>query len=326
MNYHGDELMVGASIGIAFVADMTDPREELIGAADRAMYAAKNRATNKVEVYGASDESRHSLLKRRKEIERAIEEERFKPCYQPVVDLYTGRLVGLEALARLTAEDGTQQSPQSFLSLIEELGMQAALDNCIIRQVLRQSDAWLAAGIDLPRISVNLAEQSLASPKARSELIFHLDAHERVVPKLTVEITEDALFDRSAAAIRSGLRELADLGLRLSMDDFGTGYGSFRHLKEYHFDQLKIDRQFVETMVDDKATRVIVSGFVSIARGLDAEVVAEGIETGEQVARARELGCALGQGYLFSHPLDAAAATLLLERQSEHRFNLDTAA
>lgn len=324
--FDGSDLFVGASIGIACASDLENPGANILSAADTAMYVAKGSNSDKISVFSGSRQERRHRKRQSREIEASISNGLFFPHFQPIVNLDNGSMAGFEALARTHGADGSIRSAFEFIRRIEEYQLQGQFDLSIIRQVLEQARNWKENGLDVPNISVNASEQSLANPRFRSQLLFQLDAFRDIVPHLTIEITENALIDRSAAAIRQGLTELSEIGVRLSMDDFGTGYGSFRHLKEYSFDELKIDREFVNSMLDDDTSLVIISGFLSIAEGLGACVVAEGIETAAQVRRLRKLGCKYGQGFLFSRPVDAASATQMLETGQTFRFVMGSAA
>lgn len=159
---------------------------------------------------------------------------------------------------------------------------------------------------------MNIAEPTLARPEGVEQILWLLDEYAECRDYLTLEITEDVFVARSVESIRRGLERLFKAGVRISMDDFGTGYGSFRHLQEWDFHELKIDRGFVKNIGRDRSSEVIIQGFISIAKGLGAEIVAEGVETAEQAAFLHRNGCDIGQGYYFGVPAqmdcDALAA------------------
>ena len=231
--------------------------------------------------------------------------------YQPIVDLATGRVVGFEALVRWQHPRRGQVPPLSFIPLAEETGLIHPLGRWVLETACRQAAAWRDAheGSNLV-MSVNLSGRQFAQPDLVDEVAGIL-IESRLAPEaLELEITKSVVMDESEVGVRT-LRRLRDLGVRLVLDDFGTGYSSLSYLKHLPLDTIKIDRSFVAGLSED-ADRSIVEAVVPLAHGLRIGVVAEGIETEAQRRRLIELGCGLGQGYLFSRPVPAAEAGRLL--------------
>lgn len=306
---HGDhELFVGASIGVALYDDALVHPHELLSRADVAMFTAKQRPVGNVEVYSNQTSARRFGLDSRREICAALVKGQFYPTYQPQVDLSTGRLIGFEALAKWRRSDGTQVGPTEFFGMIEYFELQGAFDIAIANQTLETMRRLMTEYGQIPRFSINISEEALASSETRRHYLQMFEEYAECVPHLTIEVTENALTDRSASAIRNTLEGFVDAGVKLSMDDFGTGYGSFRHLQEYRFDEVKIDKSFVDKIGLDHSSDVIIEGFLAIARGLNAKVVAEGVEREAQREKLVALGCPFGQGFLFGAASTEAAA------------------
>ena len=298
IRYRQHEIYVGASIGVAIREGLEIHAQDILSRADMAMFTAKQRPVDKVEVYLASQSKRPFDLRQRREISHAIQDCEFFPVFQPQYCIRTGKIFGFEALARWLKKDGAIATPAEFLPIIEKLQITSDLDLHILSVTLEVARKNFRPEMRLPRFSVNMSEETLASPHSRQEIVRICNEYDDIIPHLTIEVTEDALTDRSAASIRESLAAFYALGVQISMDDFGTGYGSFRHLREYSFHEVKIDKSFVQSCVQDKSSHVIIEGFISIANGLDSRVVAEGVETDEQFRIVRALGCHVTQGFL----------------------------
>lgn len=314
-NLHGEEAFVGVSVGVALSTEVAGGPTDVLSAADAAMYSVKADIANRVSVFDPNGVRRRYCARERRELENAIDALQFEPWFQPQICLATDRLIGFEALARWRHPTQGLLSPGAFMPSLDNLNLQSQFDLAILRQSLRTLGEWRAVFDQPVRLSINVAEATLALKEAADDLFWTLNEHEHLLDQVTIEITEDVFTARSADAIRRTLEGLFDLGVRLSMDDFGTGYGSFRHLQEYKFDELKIDRRFVAAIGRDKSSEVLIKGFLSIAEGLNSEVVAEGVETNEQLEFLKGLNCSVGQGYLFGKAEDAAQARLRLAGQ-----------
>lgn len=321
IRHKGRDIVVAASIGLARrEASFVNPHE-IVSAADFAMFVAKNRPTNKVEFSNRETGAREFNITSRREILSALDNEEFEPFFQPQHDMATGRLVGFEVLARWRRPDGEVLTPGSFMSLVEHQQLQSRVDILMLEKAVQTIGRWRETFCDVPKVSVNMSEETLASEECRDQILSLFANHPERLGNLVIEVTEDALIDRSANAIRKTLEAFAKSGVDLSMDDFGTGYGSFRHLKEYRFDEVKIDRSFVNSMSTETASHVIIEGFIAIAKGLNARVVAEGVETAEQFAALSALGCDIAQGYHFGRPspVDSADAIMAAHNAAQIR-------
>jgi EAL domain-containing protein (putative c-di-GMP-specific phosphodiesterase class I) len=246
------------------------------------------------------------------DLRRAIEFGDLRVHYQPLIDLTTDRIIGFEALVRWQHAARGLVPPMAFIPLAEETGLIVPLGRWVLETACRQWRTWRDARPNGPplSISVNLSARQFVQP----DLIEQVDAilaSTRMDPSsLELEITESVVMDQSELGIRA-LGRLRDMGVRLVLDDFGTGYSSLSYLKHLPLDTIKIDRSFVAGL-DGDADRSIVTAVIALAHGLGIGVVAEGIETEAQARLLTELGCDVGQGFLFAHALPAAQATQLL--------------
>jgi EAL domain-containing protein (putative c-di-GMP-specific phosphodiesterase class I) len=234
------------------------------------------------------------------DVRRALEEEAVVPCFQAIVELRTGRLVGFEVLARWASPDHGLVLPENFISLAEENGL---IDR-LTQQILRGS--FLVAPV-LPEplfLAVNISPLQLDFPGLSREIQESAKAYGFPLQQLTVEITESALVNNLERARKTAI-ELKEIGCRLALDDFGTGYSSLRHLRALPFSKLKIDRSFVQSMTFERESRQIVAAVVGLGYSLDMITVAEGIETEEQADILLRLGCDFAQGWFYGRPLPA---------------------
>ena len=310
----GHEITVEASIGIALSSAGYERPEDLIRDADTAMYRAKTMGRNRVEVFDS--EMRASAVARiqiETEIRRGLEHKEFTPAFQLIVSIETGRICGFEALARWYHPTRGVIFPADFISIAEETGLIVELGHQVLWEACRQMRNWqerYSSGGPLI-VSVNLSARQFMQADFTSQVKSIVDEIGMDPSTLKLEITEAMLMSDPETAMK-GLTELAAIGVKLGIDDFGTAYSSFTHLNRLPLDTLKIDRAFVHGMEQDSEKLDIVRAMISVAHNLGLEVVAEGIERVEQIDLLRSLGCEYGQGYFFSTPLRATDAFNLL--------------
>ncbi|MFN8021219.1 MAG: EAL domain-containing protein [Acidimicrobiales bacterium] len=303
----GVELFVTGSIGIAIADRPGVTASDLLRDADAAMYRAKARGRDCVEVFapGVHDAS-VATLRTTNELRRGIERDEIVPYYQPIVDLETGVLTGFEVLARWRHPDRGLLGPDQFLPMAEETGIINDVGAAILRASLAQLGQWrerVPSFADLS-IAVNVSSRQLLGGEFIGVVCEALAESGVPAGSLWLEITETALMtDVKAASI--ALRELRGVGLHLSVDDFGTGYSSLTYLKRFPVEAIKVDRTFVNGLGIDNEDSTIVEAVVRLGHSLGLSVVAEGVETPLQLSRLRELGCDKGQGYLFGRPRPA---------------------
>jgi len=305
------ELKAGASIGIAVAFNDGTTSDELLKNADTAMYRAKERGRGGFEYYMPELNARAQVrLLLESSIAHAIERDQLELYYQPQFALADGALHGAEALLRWNHHDLGTISPAEFIPIAEESGLIVRIGEWVLHEACRQARHWHDLGYGRFTIAVNLSARQFRD-RALLQKVQNALAESGLPPRcLELELTESLVMEHPEESIEL-LREFHDLGISLSIDDFGTGYSSLNYLRKFPIDRLKIDRSFVSD-IDDPDDARIVSTIINLAHGLDLEVVAEGIESGEQLAFLRQRGCALGQGYLFSQPVPKEAFNRLL--------------
>jgi diguanylate cyclase (GGDEF)-like protein/PAS domain S-box-containing protein len=302
----GAELRLSASIGIAIV----DPGEDadcsrLVEDADAAMYRAKERGGARTELFDVAMRERAvNALSIEQELSQGVDRGELRLYYQPLVSLNTGIVVGAEALIRWQHPERGLLTPDKFLPVAEESGLIVQVGAWAVGEACRRLRDWdrRNGGPSSFSLAVNLSARELTHPDVVPTVLNAVRRSALEPHRLTIEVTEStAMADRDSGF--RALRELSEAGVRIAIDDFGTGYSSLDHLREMPADVLKIDRSFVAGMSANSPDSALVAAAVAMGRALEMEVVAEGIETNEQVADLRELGCPLGQGYLFAKPL-----------------------
>jgi diguanylate cyclase (GGDEF)-like protein/PAS domain S-box-containing protein len=304
MEIAGQAVFTTASIGIALSSTGYDKPEDMIRDAQIAMFRAQ-AGTGGGHIIFDREMHERALARMRLEMElrQALEREEFEVHYQPIVELESGRVEGFEALARWKNCDGLPVPPNEFIPLAEEIGTIADLEHQILRRVCCDIQQWRElVGRSVPFVSVNLSGKELANPSFANQVADTLRDFEVDPSWLRFEVTESSIVENSSVAVQI-LAELRQLGIRVYIDDFGTGYSSLSSLHSYPVDTLKIDQSFVSGDGTNHENWEIVRIIIGLANNLGLEVIAEGIETTEQLDAIRELGCSLGQGFLFSKPV-----------------------
>jgi diguanylate cyclase (GGDEF)-like protein/PAS domain S-box-containing protein len=297
----GTEVYLSVSVGISLFPQDADDAGGLQRNADAAMYESKKAgpAGYVVSSRGAFDSAAKLQFVTR--LRKAVESQRWALHYQPVVELQTGNMTGVEALIRWIEPDGTMVPPIEFIPLAEELGLIELIGDWVVRELVYQAQAWRELGIDL-EIGFNLSPRQFWQPDLSERILARILEGSIDPSRVLVEITEtSAMMDPDRA--QQILSQLHAGGLRIAIDDFGTGYSSLSRLREMPVSVLKIDRSFVSNVDSDAPSASIVSAFLELARGLGMTTLAEGIETEGELAFLIERGCQLGQGYLFSRPV-----------------------
>lgn len=312
----GREIRISTSIGISLYHPELTRAEDYIDRADRALYLAKDEGRN---TYRFHTETLDALFRVEvalgTDLHHAIERKELHLQYQPQIDLASNRIIGLEALVRWHHERRGNVRPAEFIPVAERTNQIVPLGAWVLRAACRQAHLWLEAGLLPPRIAVNLSP--LQFKDAGLVGAIHDVLEETGVPadRLELEITESVIMD-SLEDHHATLARLREAGIRFSIDDFGTGYSSLKHLRSFPAYKLKIAQEFIAGVPDDRNDTAIVRATIDLAHDMDLTVIAEGVETAEQAAFLRQLGCHQVQGYLFGRPLDADVATAFLK---EHR-------
>ncbi len=314
------EVFTTVSIGIAASSIGYENPEDILRDADTAMYRAKQLGKARHEVF---DKAMHAvamnLLHLETDLRRALERQEFFIQYQPLVALDDFKLRGFEALVRWQHPERGLISPMDFIPVAEDTGQILALGHWALNEACRQMRRWQKRYPSNPplSISVNLSGRQFAQPNLIEQVRLILEETKLDPRSLKLEITESVVMDNIDTATEM-LRQLRALGVQLSIDDFGTGYSSLSYLHRFPIDTLKIDRSFVMQMVDNNENIEIVRTIVMLAQNLGMDVVAEGVETKEQLALLRKLGCENGQGYFFSRPVSVGGAEKIISDTYTH--------
>ena len=307
------QMLSSASVGVAFSGPRGEGAEELLANADVAMYAAKSQGKSCIETY--RPDMRRSLIKRmdlEAGLRRAVRDGEFVLHYQPIVEVEDGRITGLEALVRWNDPDRGIVPPLEFIPLAEETGLILPLGKWVLEQACAQASTWRRAFHDFDlKISVNISARQFQQPTFVSEVAEILRLTQLPPTSLVLELTESILVQDSSAAVRK-IGDLKELGVQLALDDFGTGYSSLNYLRAFPIDVLKIDKSFIDGIAKGVEESALARAIVQIGETLCLRTVAEGIESEEQAAELRSLGCGEGQGFFFARPLDSDAVESLL--------------
>ncbi len=303
----GQEVYVSASIGIALFPDDAENVDGLLRAADTAMYRAKEEGRNNYQFHTADMTAKaFERVLMESALRHALERDEFQLCYQPRIDLEQGRVVCLEALLRWRHPQKGLIMPAQFIPVLEETGLIVPITEWLIHRVCDQIETWQQEGQPVCRISINLSAVHFRSQRLLG-FVRDLIAQRDIDPTLLeLEITESMLMEDLEASAEV-LRALRDMGLHITVDDFGTGFSSLAYLKRLPISCLKVDRSFVRDLPEDAEDRAIVEAIVYLAHTLGLRVTAEGVENPVQLHLLREMGCNEIQGTLFSPPLEADA-------------------
>ena len=316
---HDDEVFARASIGLALAAP-GETSETLLSGADAAMYVAKGRGRWRYELFEPAMRDvaveRSSL---RADLEWALQRDELEMHYQPVIDVLSGEVRGFEALLRWRNPARGLLAPNEFIELAEQSGLIVAIGGWVLDQACEQARAWRAQDSTLT-MAVNVSARQLLDPDLVTRISGALAASGLDPEALVLEITESATVDDTEAVI-ARLHELRALGVRLAIDDFGTGYSSLTHLRRFPVDQLKIDRSFVAEVTANAEDRAIVASVIDLAHALGVSVVAEGVETDEQLLELMAMGCDLAQGFRWRRPEASQSTGTWLRRELVHAAN-----
>ena len=315
MTIEGCSFLVTGSVGIGLYPVDGEDAATLLKHADAAMYLAKDRGKNNVQFY-TSDLA--DMAARQFELESALRlaltRNELLLYFQPRIDIASGRMLGVEALVRWAHPTRGLVMPGDFIPLAEERGLIVPLGRWVIRAACRQIHDWRRAGLVAPRVAVNLSARQFVSDGLIDDLVDALALHGLAPSGLEVELTESVLMADPERA-NQVLQQLHAMGIRIAIDDFGTGYSSLSYLKRFPAQTVKIDRSFISGLPSDGDDVAITQAVIAMAHSLGLDVVAEGVETAEQLALLSKLGCDEAQGYLLGRPMPASelAARLMQE-------------
>jgi diguanylate cyclase (GGDEF)-like protein/PAS domain S-box-containing protein len=308
----GSRLHVGASIGISLFPSDGEDSSSLLKNADAAMYRAKEAGGGTYQYY-SPDMGAHAFrrLTLENNLRQALERSEFVLHYQPQVEAHSGRIIGCEALLRWQHPEQGLMSPAEFIPLLEETGLIVPVGRWVLETACAQLAAWQREGHHAIVLAVNIASRQFQEPGLAALVGELLQRHAIQPRQLELEITESTLM-RHIATTADTLDTLAQLGVRIALDDFGTGYSSLSYLRRFPIDTLKVDRSFVRDIPGDADDTAIARAIIALAQSLHLHVIAEGVETRDQLTFLCDLGCESMQGYLFSRPVPAEAFARLL--------------
>jgi EAL domain-containing protein (putative c-di-GMP-specific phosphodiesterase class I) len=314
-------MFVSASIGIA-LSSTGDTAEELLRNADTAMYRAKTNGKARSEFF--NEEMREMVVTRfevENDLRKAIEKQQLVVYYQPIMSLSANNICGFEALVRWQHPTRGLILPGEFIPIAEESEIIVLLGTWVLRESCRQMAEWQRSFAPLRplTVSVNVSTRQLTDSDLIQDVESALVDSGLNPESLALEITESSIIGNAEQTLAT-LDRLKAMNVHLEIDDFGTGYSSLSYLQRFPFDALKIDRSFIREMTAGTGSLDIVKAILQLARSYELEVIAEGVETEQQLCALRELGCEYLQGYLFSRPVDAAAAGRLCQETREDGF------
>lgn len=307
------EVSITVSMGIAFNNEKIEDREQLLANADTVLQKAKRGGTGRCELFTSGmREKALELYKLERELRKAITSQEFTLCFQPIVNVLTGKVASLEALVRWNNGERGVVSPAEFIPMAEETGLIVPMGEQILRMACIQAKLWVDMGFTDLTVAVNFSAKQFASENISQVVRAALAETGLLAHNLKLEITEHTAMFEVEKTIAT-MQHLTDMGLHISIDDFGTGYSSLSYLKKYPIQTLKIDRSFIKDIPLDAEDMAITRTIIAMAKSLDLDLIAEGVETKEQLDFLQAEGCHLIQGFYFSKPLSIEDATRYLK-------------
>ena len=317
------EIFVTASIGISLYPEDGEDCNSLLKYADTAMYHAKNCGKNNAKLYSSSLTMEiMSHVKMEVGLRKALQNNELYLLYQPQIDVPSTQIVGVEALVRWRHPERGIISPTEFIPLAEETGLIVPIGEWVLRTACNQAKAWQSDGGRAIRMAVNLSAKQFKDENLMQIVLSALADTGLDARLLELELTEGTLMDDARATMVT-LEQLRGIGVDLSIDDFGTGYSSMNYLKRFDVRALKIDKSFIAGLPQDAENAAITRAIIAMAHGLKMVVVAEGVETDEQLLMLEEYGCDMAQGYFLGHPSPHDTITAMLARQANQVINVD---
>jgi diguanylate cyclase (GGDEF)-like protein/PAS domain S-box-containing protein len=312
---NGFEVRIGSSVGITIFPDHCGNAEEMLQQADTALYQAKEEGRGRFKYF--SEELTAAARERialEAALRRAITENELLVYFQPQVDIRSGRLVGAESLLRWRHPEHGMMLPSKYIAIAEETGLIGAIGDWVLKETCHQGRKWLDAGLPSITLAVNLSPQQFHHKDIAANVTEALNASGFPAGQLELELTESILIKREQDAVEK-MKTLRKMGIRLAIDDFGTGYSSLSYLKRFPVDVLKIDKSFVDDIPEQRDDMEIANTVIAIGHTLGFKVLAEGVESEEQLAFLRAQGCDMYQGFLKSQPIPAAEFEKLLVQE-----------
>ncbi|MEO5934569.1 MAG: EAL domain-containing protein [Duganella sp.] len=311
--FEGHTHHISASIGGAVFPDHSANAQDLIRCADLALYAAKTERNSQIIFNAAMMADRLAESQLRAALFKAVEDDEFLVYYQPKIDIGTGRHLAFEALVRWRHPQLGVLPPGRFLHLLDTASSMTAMTEIVVNKVARDVRTWRDAGLACGSVAINMPETTLICETGYRMLANAVTRHALDWSDLAIEITEDVFVNKYTEQILATVLKLRERGVSIALDDFGTGFASLTNLRNFHFDDIKIDRSFVSEIGKDVKSEQIIKAMINLAANLGKSCVAEGVETEEHVLFLRQAGCVIGQGYFFAQPQPFEIATRGLE-------------
>jgi len=319
MHYHGQQFVITPSAGIASYPDDGDDVDTLVKNADMAMYSAKAQGRNCVSQFSGTMSVRSlERLDLEDALRKAIAAGDLELHYQPKLSLQSREVTGVEALVRWTHPERGPVSPAKFIPIAEDAGLILDLSRWVLEAACRQLERWSGGDLDDVRVAINLSGKQFRESDVDDQIIAAVDAHGFEKSRLELELTEGTLMNDVENTVRT-LTRLKEAGLKIAVDDFGTGYSSLSYLKKFPIDALKIDRSFVSEIDAGGNDRSICAAIIALAQSMGLKVIAEGVETAEQLQHLRFLGCDEIQGFYFAKPMPGEETAAFLRRYLRKR-------
>jgi len=313
----GQQFVITPSVGIATYPDDGDDIDSLVKNADMAMYRAKSMGRNCISTFSGTMSIRSlEQLELEDSLRKAIANGDLELHYQPKLSIRSRQVIGVEALLRWTHPERGPVSPAKFVPVAEQAGLIADLGRWVLEAACRQLEAWSGTSLEAIRIAINLSGEQFRDENVDKEIIAAVARHNFDRKRLELELTESTLMKDVGATVKT-LQRLKAEGMSIAVDDFGTGYSSLSYLKQFPIDALKIDRAFVSEIDSGGNDRSICAAIIALAKSMDLKVIAEGVETADQLKHLRFLGCDEIQGYFFARPMPAEAVTEFLQRHAQ---------
>jgi len=313
----GQQFVITPSVGIATYPDDGDDIDSLVKNADMAMYRAKSMGRNCISTFSGTMSIRSlEQLELEDSLRKAIANGDLELHYQPKLGIRSRQVTGVEALLRWTHPERGPVSPAKFVPVAEQAGLIADLGRWVLEAACQQLEAWSGTSLESIRIAINLSGEQFRDENVDNEIIEAVARHNFNRKRLELELTESTLMKDVGATVKT-LQRLKAEGMSIAVDDFGTGYSSLSYLKQFPIDALKIDRAFVSEIDSAGNDRSICAAIIALAKSMDLKVIAEGVETADQLKHLRFLGCDEIQGYFFAKPMSAEAVTEFLQRHEQ---------
>ncbi|MCC5979842.1 MAG: EAL domain-containing protein [Salinarimonas sp.] len=312
------DFLCRASVGLAAFPDHGKDIDEIVKLADIALYAAKHAGRDQYAVYTPSlGEAAQKRVHTLRDARAALARDAIVPFYQPKIDLRDGSVPGFEALLRWRHPEGGLRSPMELAQAFADPELSVAIGERMLDRIIDDMRSWDAAGITMGTVALNIANAEFLNPRFADSVIEVLDSAGIAPQRLEVEVTENVFLGHGAQAVSAALRRFREAGIQVSLDDFGTGYASLTHLDQFPLNWVKLDMSFVSRVGKSTRAEAILEGTIKLAHSLGLGVVAEGIETREQLAFLADSGCELGQGYLFARPMAASRVAHFVKTGNE---------